>query len=123
MFSPQTTRCAVPQGIFRNAQGAMLQLHAYGGEINQVYPPRPADPKAPWDPEWYVKVRLKSTGMTPLGGEEGGRRNRGTSRPSQPQAPATQTALDRQQPAEPARPNSAPNPMDTVNKLKGLLGF
>ena len=123
VLAPQTTRCAVPQGIFKNTQGAMLTLNAYGGEINQVYPPRPADPKAPWDPEWYVKVRLKSTGMTPLGGEEGARRNRGASRPSQQQAPTTQTTPERQQPAEPARPNAAPNPLDAVNKLKGLFGL
>jgi hypothetical protein len=123
VLSPQTTRCVVPQGIFKNAQGAMLQLHAYGGELNHVYPPKPADPKAPWDPEWYVKVRLKSTGMTPLGGEEGGRRSRGAARPSQQQAPATQTAPERQQAEQPARPNSAPSPLDAVNKLKGLFGL
>lgn len=119
VLSPQTTRCTVPQGIFKSAQGAMLTVHAYGGELNHVYPPKPADPKARWDPEWYVKVRLKSTGMTPLGAEDGASRGRGrgSSRSSTPQqAPAQKTP-------EPARQDASPNPLDAVKSLKGLFGL
>jgi hypothetical protein len=38
-----------------------------------------ANPKAPWEPEWAVRVRLKSSGMTMLGMEDqrGGRGSRG----------------------------------------------
>jgi len=44
----------------------MLQFIAYGEELNLAQPPKPKDPKQPWNPRWSVKVRLKSTGMTTL---------------------------------------------------------
>lgn len=67
-------RCAIPAGIFAGADGAMVRMIAYGPELNLAHPPRPANPKAPWNPEWAVRVRVKSTGMTMLGmGDEGGR--------------------------------------------------
>ena len=120
VMSPQTTRCTVPQGIFKNTQGASLTLNAYGGELNHVFPPRPADPKAKWDPEWYVKVRLKSTGMLPLGMEEGS--GRGRSRSSQqPSAGGQQAAEPR--PSEPAKSEPSSNPLDAVKTLKGIFGF
>jgi hypothetical protein len=121
VMSPQTTRCTVPQGIFKAAQGASLSLHAYGGELNQVYPLRPADPKAPWDPLWYVKVRVKSTGMTMLGVDDGGStRSRPSSR-QQPSGAARQAP--EAPPSERAAPEQAPGPLDSVKQLKGLFGF
>jgi len=45
---------------------------AYGPELNLAYPPKPADPKAPWNPEWAARVRVKSTGTTLLGADSGG---------------------------------------------------
>jgi hypothetical protein len=77
------TNCAIPQGIYAGAEGAMVRMIAYGPELNLVHPPRPADPKASWDPEWAARVRVKSTGMTILGmgGDEDaprrGRKDRG----------------------------------------------
>jgi hypothetical protein len=77
------TSCAIPQGIYAGAEGAMVRMIAYGPELNLVHPPRPADPKASWDPEWAARVRVKSTGMTILGmgGDEDaprrGRKDRG----------------------------------------------
>ena len=69
-----TQRCAIPAGIFAGADGAMVRMIAYGPELNLAHPPRPANPKAPWNPEWAVRVRVTSTGMTRLGmGDEGGR--------------------------------------------------
>lgn len=62
-----TARCAIPQGIYAGTEGAMVRMIAYGPELNLVHPPRPADPKAPWNPEWSARVRVKSTGMTILG--------------------------------------------------------
>jgi hypothetical protein len=67
-----TTRCAVPKGIFQppgnDRQGvASLSMIAYGPETNLAWPPRPADPKRPWDPEWNVRVRTKSTATAMLG--------------------------------------------------------
>ena len=70
-----TQRCAIPAGIFAGVDGAMVRMIAYGPELNLAHPPRPADPKAPWNPEWAVRVRVKSTGMTLLGMEDDGDRN------------------------------------------------
>jgi hypothetical protein len=118
VLPPQTTRCTIPQGIFRNAKGASLTLNAYGGELNFAHPPKPADPKAKWDPEWFVKVRLKSTGMLPLGMEEGGGgRSRGRAAPPGGATPAAEP-----RPAEPAKSGGS-SPLDAVRSLKGILGF
>jgi hypothetical protein len=77
LLQPDVTQCAIPKGIFagpngRAGEGAMLRMMAYGGESNFAYPPRPSDPKAVWEPEWAVRVRVKSHTMAMLG-EEGGR--------------------------------------------------
>lgn len=67
VMPPGITGCNIPKGIFRESEGAMLQFIAYGEELNLAYPPKPKDPKKAWDPLWTVKVRLKSTGMAPIG--------------------------------------------------------
>jgi hypothetical protein len=46
---------------------AALNMIAYGPETNSAWPPKPADPKAPWNPEWDVRVRSKSTSTAMLG--------------------------------------------------------
>jgi hypothetical protein len=73
LLSPSVTRCAIPKGIFAGqdgqAAGGMLQMIAYGPESNIAWPPRPANPKTPWTPEWNVRVRTKSTAMAMLGME------------------------------------------------------
>ena len=64
----------------------MVRMIAYGPELNLAHPPRPANPKAPWDPEWTVRVRIKSTGMTVLGmDEQGGDRSQGKDRGTSPE--------------------------------------
>ena len=75
LLPPTATSCAIPQGIFKPtgnsaAQGggmASVNLIAYGPETNIAWPPRPADPKQPWNPEWNVRVRTKSTAGAILG--------------------------------------------------------
>lgn len=71
------TSCTVPP-VFKDAEGAMLQFIGYGEELNLVHPPKPKNPKQPWEPKWSVKVRLKSTGMTALmaGDEDGDKKVR-----------------------------------------------
>ena len=59
LLEPGTTRCTVPKGVLP-AEGAMLRLIAYGPELNLVHPPRPADPRAAWEPQWSVQLRVKS---------------------------------------------------------------
>ena len=48
---------------------------AYGPETNLAWPPRPADPKQPWKPEWNVRVRTKSTTTAMLGMDMSGMGN------------------------------------------------
>jgi hypothetical protein len=71
LLAPSTTSCAMPKGIFadpgENGGGGMLRMVAFGPETTLVYPPRPADSKARWEPEWTVRVRTKSSTAAMLG--------------------------------------------------------
>lgn len=67
LMAPTTTQCAIPREVVEAAPQAMVQLAAYGGEANFVYPPRPADPKVPWNQQWQVKVRYRSATSAVLG--------------------------------------------------------
>jgi hypothetical protein len=126
LLKPETTSCAVPKGIFASPEGggrrgdgtnAMLRMIAYGGESNFAYPPRPADPRAAWEPEWAVRVRVKSNTMAMLGEEQGGRGAAASAPPGRPDtAPAAQ-ANPVQGGVEPVLP--LPNP---ASLLKGLFG-
>jgi hypothetical protein len=61
LMGPGATQCQVPKEAADLVAGrAMVQLVAYGGEANFVYPPRPQDPKVAWNKEWQVKVRYRS---------------------------------------------------------------
>jgi hypothetical protein len=108
LLKPETTACAVPKGIFaapdgagrrgdRDGNGAMLRMIAYGGESNFAHPPRPADPRAAWEPEWAVRVRVKSHTMAMLGEDQGGQGSAASARPAgaeaTPASPA-QSALE-----------------------------
>ncbi len=68
LLPPTTTRCAIPKEA---AGQGMLRAIAYGTELNMAYPPRPADPKIPWEPEWNLKLRVKSMTTAMLGMPEG----------------------------------------------------
>lgn len=123
VLPPSASSCTIPKGIFEGVEGAMVNAIAYGEELNLVHPPRPADPKVTWEQIWAVKVRVKSTGMTPLGmgdGDEPRGARRGNARPPG-DAAATQ-----QQPAPAGQPKPA-NPLDdaadTLNKMRKLLPF
>ena len=71
LLAPSVTSCAMPKGIFagdgNQSAGGMMQMIAFGPESHITYPPKPADPKAPWTPEWNVRVRNKSTATAMLG--------------------------------------------------------
>jgi hypothetical protein len=115
------TSCTVPP-IFKDAQGAMLQFIAYGEELNLVYPPKPKNPKQPWDPKWSVKVRLKSTGMTPLmaidddGSRKGKTATKGKQKsPSRDNLDESNTVKDE---SESEKPKSG-----VGEKLRGFFGF
>ena len=73
------SNCIVPKGIFAGGAGGqggmggmgMLTMIAYGPETNLVWPPKPVDPRQPWNPEWNVRVRTKSTATALLGMDMG----------------------------------------------------
>ncbi len=86
LLPSSTQRCPIPAGIYAQAGGAMLRAIAYGNELNLVHPPRPGDARALalWNPEWSLRVRVKSTSMTMLGGEAGGGRPQKKEEPANP---------------------------------------
>lgn len=90
LLAPSVTRCAVPKGVF--GEGAMLRGIAYGSELNVAHPPRPANPKQPWEPEWAAKLRVKSVAMTMLGMDMGGAAGRESAREAKPEAAAQEEA-------------------------------
>lgn len=114
LLQPTTSSCQVPRGIFAGAPsakggegGGLVRMVAYGSESNIAYPPRPADPKAPWEPEWAVRVRVKSQTTAFLGGAE-------DKRPGMAGSGRSPAATEPQ--GQEAAP---PNP---INLLKGLFG-
>lgn len=111
VMSPETTNCAIPKGIFKGTDGAMLQFIAYGDELNLAHPPRPKDPKAEWNPIWTMKLRLKSTGFTPLGMESRG----DDSRPALRDRETPESTRQREEPAQ--------EEGGTLRKLRGIFGF
>lgn len=115
LLGADTTQCSVPRGIFAGSEGAMLRMIAWGGESHFAYPPRPADPKAVWEPEWAVRVRTKSHTLAMLG-EDGPRRASAGQPTDAGAAPATPTNTER----------PAPSPLEQLtnpaNLLKGLFG-
>lgn len=112
LLAPTVTRCAVPKGIFGEGAGAMLRMIAYGSELNLVHPPRPTDPKVAWEPQWAVKVRVKSVANAMLGLDMG-EMQRGAGERAQPQEPASPAAAEKKQ------EDKLPDP---VNILRGILG-
>ena len=123
LLAPATTQCTVPKGVFPSGGAAMLRVIAYGNELNLAHPPRPADPKAVWEPVWAVKVRVKSMSTSMLGMDSASMM--GGSNPQRPQrgqsgqdgdAKPGQTAG-----AEPAE-QSGEKPLSPLNLIRGLFG-
>ena len=115
LLAPTVTQCAVPKGIFAKASGAMLRMIAYGSELNIAHPPRPADVKQPWEPEWAVRVRTKSTAMAQLGADAQQRMGSGrgpSERAGSEQAPPPSVEAKKDEPKAPS----------AVDVLRGILG-
>jgi hypothetical protein len=82
LLPASATNCTIPKGIFAGtsrgqggqdaAMPGMLSMTAYGPESWITYPPRPADPKQPWNPEWSVRLRARSSATAILGLDFGG---------------------------------------------------
>jgi hypothetical protein len=105
LLPTSTTTCTIPKGVFAG-EGAMLRAIAYGNELNLAHPPRPTDPKVPWEPQWAVKVRVKSVGNTILG------------MPTMERPPTTTEAPQANEPEE-KKEAKKQSPLDL---LRGVLG-
>lgn len=122
VMPPSRTTCTVPP-VFPSGQAGMLQFIAYGEELNLAYPPKPKDPKKLWQPDWSVKVRLKSTGMTTLmaGDDGGGDARRPSSKRKQ------QTTSDEENASktvdEDADSGSSKSKGGVGDRIRGLFGF
>jgi len=121
VLAPSVTECTVPAEVVKRAGGSpFLNFIAYGPEANFVQPPRPSDPKQPWEQIWTAKVRFKSTASTLLGEASGG----GGRRPARTQGPSPASEAGAEQTAEPAqKPAAGPDPLkEGVNILRGIFG-
>ncbi len=112
LLEPQVTRCTVPKGVFAEGGGAMLRMIAYGSELNLAHPPRPSDPKIAWEPDWALKLRVKSVANAMLGMDMSG----------MPGGAEAQPALAADQPAAVEKKKEEPKKLDPVNLLRGILG-
>ena len=112
LLPPTTTKCAVPKEA---AGQGMLRAIAYGTEVNMAYPPRPTDPKIPWEPDWNVKIRVKSMttsmfgmpDMPGMGGAAGDEEMSDAPAPSDAAAPAE----------EPKKKKKGFNPLDALKDV------
>ncbi|MGZ3259315.1 MAG: hypothetical protein ACXWIO_10725, partial [Croceibacterium sp.] len=67
------TSCTIPAEVRKlGGDNMMLNLYGYGPQSEFAYPPRPANAKAAWKPEWIARVRFRSNAMTMLGMPEMG---------------------------------------------------
>jgi hypothetical protein len=68
VMAPGQTSCTVPAEVKRmGGEVTMASLYAYGPERNFSFPPRPANAKAGWSPEWIARARFRSMTMAMLG--------------------------------------------------------
>ncbi|WP_152414455.1 hypothetical protein [Blastomonas sp. AAP53] len=73
VMPPSQTSCTVPAEVTAaGGEFALGNLYAYGPEANFAYPPRPANARTPWKPEWTARVRYRSNSTWLLGGPDMG---------------------------------------------------
>ena len=61
VMPPTQTQCQIPAEVkAAGGEMMMLSMYAYGPEAGFAYPPRPANPKIAWNPEWTARVRYRS---------------------------------------------------------------
>jgi hypothetical protein len=67
VLPPSASECVIPSEVMQQGAVGMLSMIAYGDEVNFADPPKPANPKTPWNLKWTAKVRFKSTTGTMIG--------------------------------------------------------
>jgi hypothetical protein len=130
LLQPETTRCNIPKGIFagpgsRAGEGGMLRMMAYGPESNFAYPPRPSDPKAVWEPEWAVRVRVTSHTMAALGEDGAPSAGAQRTREAPPVPPDSEATAPPPAPreTEATTPLTLPLPLpNPAGVLRGIFG-
>lgn len=61
LMAPSATSCVVPAEVTAASPDfRMGTLTAFGPQESFAYPPRPADPKVAWHPEWTARIRHRS---------------------------------------------------------------
>jgi hypothetical protein len=102
------SECAAPKEAV--SPMAMVNVIAYGDELNMAYPPRPKDPKITWEPQWDVKVRRKSVAslMPGMGGMAAAMAGRDGDEPRAAQALQAGQQQGAAQPQQPAQNNGNP---------------
>lgn len=61
VIAPATHSCAIPAEAIKAAgQFRTGTLTAYGPQEDFAFPPRPADPRSPWNLQWTARIRHKS---------------------------------------------------------------
>ena len=86
VLAPTVTSCAIPAEVKRDAPDFRTgTLTAFGPQEEFSYPPRPADPKVPWNLEWTARIRHRSmtSWMEAPGMSMGAMESEGQSSPSE----------------------------------------
>lgn len=62
LMAPTATSCVVPAEVIAASPDFRVgTLTAFGPQESFAYPPRPADPKVAWKPDWTARIRHRST--------------------------------------------------------------
>ena len=123
ILPPTTQKCAIPKGAFAGVDGAMVNMIAYGPELNLSHPPRPPKAEPSWQPEWVARVRVKSTGMTMLGmGDDEAPRSTRRNRPSREAMPPEAARETPQQPSREEESSGMGLPGAAGSVLRGIFG-
>lgn len=73
VMPPEQRDCTIPAEVIKaSGEGMMVSLQAYGPQADFAFPPRPADTRKPWNPEWIARVRFRSSTMLIPGMEMSG---------------------------------------------------
>ena len=103
VMPPQQRDCTIPAEVVKaSGEAMMVNLQAYGPQVDFAYPPRPANTRTAWNPDWIARVRFRSSTMLIPGMDEMGD---GTDRADTGESAAGQNA-------KPSKP-----------KCKGLKGI
>lgn len=86
VMPPEQRDCTIPAEVIKaSGEALMISLQAYGPQADFAYPPRPADTRKAWNPEWIARVRFRSSTMLIPGME--GMSGLGSATANEPEAP------------------------------------